>query len=109
MIPSSRFKPVIIVVSLLGVGLLGMVVGRYIYLTKQRAPAWGVASGSSVDSAARLPNAFPSTPAVPAQPLAAGPGVFDRIAAEVSGVYEQAAPSVVRVHASDGPEQLSGS
>jgi len=86
-----------------------MVVGRYIYLTKQRAPAWGVASGSSVDSAARLPNAFPSTPAVPAQPLAAGSGVFDRIAAEVSGVYEQAAPSVVRVHASDGPEQLSGS
>jgi len=34
--------------------------------------------------------------------------VFDRIAAEVSGVYEQAAPTVVRLKATDGPEQLAG-
>jgi serine protease Do len=108
MIPSSRFKPAIFVLSFLGVGLLGLVVGRYVYLTKQRAPSWDVASSPRGDSGTKAGNAFPSTPATPVQPLASGSGVFDRIASEVSGVYEQAAPSVVRIHASDGPEQLSG-
>ena len=106
MIPSSRFKPALFVFSPLGVGLLGLFVGRYLYLNKHRAPAWGVALQR--EAGAPVANAFPQTPASPVQPLAAGSGVFDRIAAEVSGVYEQAAPSVVRVHASDGPEQLAG-
>ena len=103
MIPSSRFKSAIFVFSLLGVGLLGVVVGRYVYLTKQRAPL-SVGLSSTGISPTKSESAFPSTPATPVQPLAGGSGVFDRIAAEVSGVYEQAAPSVVRVRASDGPE-----
>jgi len=41
-------------------------------------------------------------------PAPVSSGVFDKIAAEVSGVYEKAAPSVVRIRASDGPEQLAG-
>ena len=43
-----------------------------------------------------------------ASPATGSTGVFDKIASEVSGVYEKAAPSVVRIRASDGPEQLAG-
>lgn len=107
MIPSLRFKPFLLVLSLLGVGLLGLIVGRYFYLTKQRGPVWSTAAQG--DARAGTPHAFPAVPAAPMQSSTAGAGVFDRIAAEVSNVYEQAAPSVVRVHASDGPEQLTGS
>ncbi|NDC80073.1 MAG: serine protease [Verrucomicrobia bacterium] len=107
MIPSSRSKPFFLVLSLLGVGLLGLVLGRYLYLTKQKTPSWAVVSHRDIRTPAG--NAFPQAPSAPVQPMAAGSGVFDRIAAEVSGVYEQAAPAVVRVHASDGPEQLAGS
>ena len=35
-------------------------------------------------------------------------GVFDKIASEVSGVYEKSVPAVVRIRAMDGQEQLSG-
>jgi serine protease Do len=40
--------------------------------------------------------------------MSQGSGVFDQIAAEVSGVYEQAVPTVVRLRATDGAEQLAG-
>ena len=52
------------------------------------------------------PKVQSSSPA--ASPTAGSEGVFDKIASEVSGVYEKAAPSVVRIRASDGPEQLAG-
>jgi serine protease Do len=51
---------------------------------------------------------MPRTPEGSAAPANAGTGVFDKIAAEVSGVYQRAAPAVVRIRATDGPEQLAG-
>jgi len=103
MIPGSRSKFVISSLFAVVLALAGIVGGRAYYLSTHRPLAVLAPATERVLPTASL------APSSPTQPLpTAGTGVFDRIAAEVSGVYEQAAPTVVRLKATDGPEQLAG-
>ena len=103
MIPVSRFKYVFLSLLVVFLAFAGLIGGRAYYLARHpeaviKLPAFEAATASST----------PLTPSVPNAPMPAGGGVFDQIAAEVSGVYEQAAPTVVRLRAVDGAEQLAG-
>ena len=103
MIPVSRFKYVFLSLLVVLLALAGLIGGRAYYLARHpevvtKLPALERATANST----------PLTPSVPNAPMPAGGGVFDQIAAEVSGVYEQAAPTVVRLRAVDGAEQLAG-
>ena len=103
MIPVSRFKYVFLSLLVVFLAFAGLIGGRAYYLARHpevvtKLPAFERATASST----------PLTPSVPNAPMPAGGGVFDQIAAEVSGVYEQAAPTVVRLRAVDGAEQLAG-
>ncbi len=103
MIPGSRSKFVILSLLAVVLALAGVVGGRAYYLSTHRPLAVLAPATDKVLPTASL------APSTHTQSLpAAGTGVFDRIAAEVSGVYEQAAPTVVRLKATDGPEQLAG-
>ena len=103
MIPGSRSKFVFLSLLAVVLVLAGIVGGRAYYLSTHRPLAVLAPATERVLPTASL------APSSPTQPLpTVGTGVFDRIAAEVSGVYEQAAPTVVRLKATDGPEQLAG-
>jgi len=105
MIPVSRFKYVFLSLLVILLALAGVIGGRAYYLV-QHPKMLGV-----VPSMERTVPVSASTSlalSAPKPPMAAGSGVFDQIAAEVSGVYEQAAPTVVRLRATDGSEQLAG-
>jgi serine protease Do len=103
MIPGSRSKFVIFSLLAVVLALAGIVGGRAYYLSTHQPLAVLAPATDRVLPTASL------APSTHTQPLpATGTGVFDRIAAEVSGVYEQAAPTVVRLKATDGPEQLAG-
>ena len=106
MILGSRSKIAIFALLFIGLALVGLVGGRAYYLSKQ-GPA-GVAAVITSQAEANVAAATALTPTAPSEPRPVGTGVFDQIAAEVSGVYEKAAPTVVRVRATDGPEQLAG-
>ena len=102
MIPGSRSK--FLLSSIL---VLGLITAGWVWLrgglAKQSSlqPAEStVVEKVQVTEIQSARNAAPSTPG--------GSGVFDKIASEVSGVYEKAAPSVVRIRASEGAEQLAG-
>lgn len=103
MIPVSRFKYVFLSLLVLLVGLTGLIGGRAYYLA-QKVNAAGVTSLQDLAT----PVSAALAPTVAKPPLAQGGGVFDQIAAEVNGVYEQAVPTVVRLRATDGAEQLAG-
>jgi len=103
MIPVSRFKYVFLSLLVVLLAFAGLIGGRAYYLARHpevvtKLPALERATANST----------PLTPSAPNAPMPAGGGVFDQIAAEVSGVYEQAAPTVVRLRAVDGAEQLAG-
>ena len=103
MIPVSRFKYVFLSLLVVILAFAGLIGGRAYYLARHpevvtKLPALERATANST----------PLTPSVPNAPMPAGGGVFDQIAAEVSGVYEQAVPTVVRLRAVDGAEQLAG-
>lgn len=103
MIPVSRFKYVFLSLLVVLLAFAGLIGGRAYYLARHpevvtKLPALERATANST----------PLTPSVPNAPMPAGGGVFDQIAAEVSGVYEQAVPTVVRLRAVDGAEQLAG-
>ncbi len=106
MIPVSRFKIALLVLLVIGLGLAGLVGGRACYLANHRTTPAVASAPSKTESPATA--TAPLTLATPSQPRPTGTGVFDQIAAEVSGVYEKAVPTVVRVRATDGPEQLAG-
>ena len=105
MIPVSRFKYVFLSLVVIFLALAGVIGGRAYYLAQhpklvELAPS--VERPAPVSASTSLPHSAPNPP------MAVGSGVFDQIAAEVSGVYEQAAPTVVRLRATDGSEQLAG-
>ena len=103
MIPVSRFKYLFLSLLVILLGVVGLIGGRAYFLAKHPGEIRALTSAerSTPASAALAPSA-------PNPPMPAGSGVFDQIAAEVSGVYEQAAPTVVRLRATDGAEQLAG-
>ena len=106
MIPGSRSK--FLFLSLLSVGLV--VAAAWIGLRafpKKESSLQPVAETIVVEEA-EVARIQPAPEGVPAPAPATGSGVFDKIASEVSGVYERAVPSVVRIRSSDGPEQLAG-
>lgn len=108
MIPVWRSKSALLALLVVGLGLAGVAFG-WKFLSKQGIPSAQTALLRKVEQSPASVSVSPSkTPSAPRPPLAPGSGVFDQIAAEVSGVYEQALPTVVRVRASDGPEQLAG-
>ena len=104
MIPGSRSKFLFSLVLLLGLAVAGWLAFRG--GAKKESSLEPVAETVEVEEVrvteVQTPRAAESSPAVPSA------GVFDKIASEVSGVYEKAAPSVVRIRASDGAEQLAG-
>ena len=105
MIPVSRFKYVFLSLLVILVALAGVIGGRAYYLA-QHPKLVGVVP--SMERTVPVSASTSLAPSAPKPPMAAGSGVFDQIAAEVSGVYEQAAPTVVRLRATDGSEQLAG-
>ena len=105
MIPGSRSK--LLVFSLLAVGLLLAAWIGFRAFPKKESSLQPVAEAVVVEEVEVVSAPEPQEKA-PAAPASAGTGVFDKIASEVSGVYEKAAPAVVRIRASDGPEQLAG-
>ena len=105
MIPVSRFKYVFLSLLAILLALAGVIGGRAYYLEKHPK---SVAVAPSLERITPVSASTSLPPSAPNPPLAAGSGVFDQIAAEVSGVYEQAAPTVVRLRATDGSEQLAG-
>ena len=107
MIPGSRSK--LLLSSLLLLGLMAAGWLAYRGTSKKESALQPVAETVVVEKVT-VTETLPSkqeTSSTPA-PASASSGVFDKIASEVSGVYEKAAPSVVRIRASDGPEQLAG-
>ena len=105
MIPVSRFKYVFLSLLVILLALVGVIGGRAYYLEKHPK---SVAVAPSLERTTPASASTSLPPSSPNPPMAAGSGVFDQIAAEVSGVYEQAAPTVVRLRATDGSEQLAG-
>ena len=105
MIPVSRFKYVFLSLLAILLALAGVIGGRAYYLEKHPK---SVAVAPSLERITPVSASTSLPPSAPNPPMAAGSGVFDQIAAEVSGVYEQAAPTVVRLRATDGSEQLAG-
>ena len=103
MIPVSRFKYVFLSLLVLLVAFTGLIGGRAYYLAHQSGP---VSLSATQDLVPPASASF--EPSKPKAPMSQGSGVFDQIAAEVSGVYEQAVPTVVRLRATDGAEQLAG-
>ena len=103
MIPVSRFKYVFLSLLVVLLAFAGLIGGRAYYLARHPEVATKLPALERATA-----NSTPLTPSVPNAPMPAGGGVFDQIAAEVSGVYEQAAPTVVRLRAVDGAEQLAG-
>jgi S1-C subfamily serine protease len=106
MSPGSRFKyphpSLLIPVALVAGGLVWLV------LTKRETPPPIAAESVEVEEVEVTEVQIPRPPEAPVAAGHASPGVFDKIAAEVSGVYEMAAPAVVRIQATDGGEQLAG-
>ncbi|NBR97444.1 MAG: hypothetical protein EBT48_07570, partial [Verrucomicrobia bacterium] len=103
MIPVSRFKYLFLSLLVILLGVVGLIGGRAYYLAHHPSQTLALTSPErSILASAAL------TPSTPNPPMPAGSGVFDQIAAEVSGVYEQAAPTVVRLRSTDGAEQLAG-
>jgi len=106
MTPGSRFKnphpSLLILVALVAGGLVWLV------LTKRETPPPIVAESVEVEEVEVTEVQMPRAAEAPAVVGNDSAGVFDRIAAEVSGVYEKAAPAVVRIRATDGGEQLAG-
>ena len=103
MIPVSRFKYLFLSLLVILLGVVGLIGGRAYFLAKHPGEILALTSTErSIPASAAL------TPSAPNPPMPTGSGVFDQIAAEVSGVYEQAAPTVVRLRATDGAEQLAG-
>ncbi len=84
MILGSRSKIAIFALLFIGLALVGLVGGRAYYLSKQ-GPA-GVAAVITSQAEANLAAATALTPTAPSEPRPVGTGVFDQIAAEVSGV-----------------------
>jgi len=105
MIPVSRSKYVFLSLLAILLALAGVIGGRAYYLEKHPK---SVAVAPSLERITPVSASTSLPPSAPNPPMAAGSGVFDQIAAEVSGVYEQAAPTVVRLRATDGSEQLAG-
>lgn len=107
MIPGSRSK--LLFLSLLTAGLLVAGWLGFRGVTKTAAPAPEVAETVVVEEVEVTEVQMPRPPEAPASaPAASSGGFFDKIASEVSGVFEKAAPAVVRIRATDGPEQLAG-
>ncbi|MEY5063173.1 MAG: hypothetical protein RLZZ112_1137 [Verrucomicrobiota bacterium] len=106
MTPGSRSKFLLSSLLILGVLVAGWVGFRG--LTQKETPAPVVAETVVVEEVEVIEVPMPRAPEAPASPANASAGVFDKIASEVSGVYEKAAPAVVRIRATDGPEQLAG-
>lgn len=107
MIPGSRSKFLFSSLLVLGLCAAGWLAFRG--LPKKESALKPAAETVVVEEVrvTELQTARQETPA--STPAQGSSGVFDKIASEVSGVYEKAAPSVVRIRASDGPEQLAGS
>ena len=107
MIPGSRSKFLFSSLLVLGLCVAGWLAFRG--LPKKESSLKPAAETVVVEEVrvTELQTARQETPA--STPAQGSSGVFDKIASEVSGVYEKAAPSVVRIRASDGPEQLAGS
>ena len=105
MIPGSRSKFLFSSLLILGLLVAGWVAFRGV--PKKESSLQPVAETVVVEEVevteVRTARDEPSSAAT-----APASGVFDKIASEVSGVYQKAAPAVVRIRASDGPEQLSG-
>ena len=105
MIPGSRSKLLFSSLLILGLLVAGWVAFRGVPKKESSLPP--VAETVVVEEVevteVRTARDEPSSAAA-----APASGVFDKIASEVSGVYQKAAPAVVRIRASDGPEQLSG-
>jgi len=106
MTPGSRSKLLLSSLLILGVLTAGWLAFRG--LTKKENPSPGIAESVVVEEVEVTEVQMPRAPEAPASPASASSGVFDKIASEVSGVYEKAAPAVVRIRATDGPEQLAG-
>ncbi len=105
MIPGSRSKLLFSSLLILGLLVAGWVAFRGV--PKKESSLQPVAETVVVEEVevteVRTARDEPSSAAA-----APASGVFDKIASEVSGVYQKAAPAVVRIRASDGAEQLSG-
>ncbi len=105
MIPGSRSKFLFSSLLILGLLVAGWVAFRGVPKKESSLPP--VAEAVVVEEVevteVRTARDEPSSAAA-----APASGVFDKIASEVSGVYQKAAPAVVRIRASDGAEQLSG-
>lgn len=106
MTPGSRSKLLLSSFLLFGVFIAGWL-GFRSYSKKDR-PAPVVAESVVVEEVKVREMPMPRSPEAPATPANSSSGVFDKIASEVSGVYQKAAPTVVRVRATDGGEQLAG-
>ena len=106
MTPGSRSKLLLSSFLILGVLAAGWMAFRG--FAKKESPGPVVAESVVVEEVEVTEVQMPRAPESPASPVNASAGVFDKIASEVSGVYEKAAPAVVRIRATDGPEQLAG-
>ena len=92
MIPVSRFKYLFLSLLVILLGVVGLIGGRAYFLAKHPGEIRALTSAERT-----IPASAALAPSAPNPPMPAGSGVFDQIAAEVSGCYEQAAPTVVRL------------
>lgn len=106
MIPGSRSKLLLSTLLILGVLTAGWLAFRG--FSNKEAPAPTMAESVVVEEVEVTEVQMPRPPEAPAASASASTGVFDKIASEVSGVYQKAAPTVVRIRATDGGEQLAG-
>ncbi len=105
MIPGSRSKLLFSSLLILGLLVAGWVAFRGV--PKKESSLQPVAETVEVEEV-QVTEVRTARDEPAAAASAPSSGVFDKIASEVSGVYQKAAPAVVRIRASDGPEQLSG-
>ena len=106
MIPGSRSKLLFSSLLIFGALAAGVMIWRGLPTKEAAIPI--VTESVEVEEIEVTRNQAVRVPENPAGSGSATSGVFDKIAAEVSHVYEQAAPAVVRVRATDGNAQLAG-
>ena len=106
MTPGSRSKLLLLSLLILGVLAAGWL--AFLGLAKKEVPAPVVVESVVVEEVEVAEIQVPRPPEASPAPANASAGVFDKIASEVSGVYQKASPSVVRIRAADGGEQLAG-
>jgi len=106
MTPGSRSK--LLFFSLLSLGVLAAGWLAFLGLAKKETSAPVLVESVVVEEVEVAEVQVPRPPEASPAPVNESAGVFDKIASEVSGVYQKASPSVVRIRATDGGEQLAG-